>query len=63
MRWQLLLVFFLALGFTFIGILIALALNIEEPPHDGELLSIGTVALGNALWFVPWTIIQQRRKE
>ncbi len=46
---------------TFLGIFLALASNIEAPPHDGELLAIGTVALCNLLWFVPWTIVQQRR--
>lgn len=61
--WQLLLVGLLAIGLTFVGAFIALANNIEEPPYDGELLAIATVALCNLVWFVPWTTIQLRRKD
>lgn len=60
--WQLLLIGLLALGMTALGISMAFANNMEEPPHDGELLAIGTVALCNMFWFLPWTILQLRRQ-
>jgi 4-amino-4-deoxy-L-arabinose transferase-like glycosyltransferase len=59
--WPFALLGIIALCCTFLGIFLAFANNIEEPPHDGELLAIGTVALCNLLWFVPWTIIQHGR--
>lgn len=59
--WRFALLGIIALSCTLLGIILAFANNIEEPPHDGALLAIGTVALCNLLWFVPWTIVQLRR--
>lgn len=60
-HWQLLLIGLLTLGMTALGISIAFANNIEEPPHDGELLAIATVGACNLIWVIPWTIVQRRR--
>lgn len=62
-RWQLVMIVFAALCMTGLGIFIALANNIEEPPRRGELIAIGTVAICDLLWLIPWIFIQLRRRD
>jgi hypothetical protein len=62
-RWQLLLIGLAALCMTGLGIFIALAGNIEEPPGKGELVAIASVAACNLLWSIPWVVVQRRRAD
>jgi hypothetical protein len=59
--YQLIVVGLAALCMTVLGIVIAFWDHVEEPPHDAELLSIGTVALCNLLWLIPWTIVHRKK--
>ena len=62
-RWQLLLIVLAALCMTCLGIFIALANNIEEPPRKGERMAVGTVVVCNLLWLIPWIIVQRRSRD
>jgi len=46
---------------TVLGIILAFWNHIEDPPHHAELLAIGTVALCNLFWFIPWTVVHRRK--
>lgn len=62
-RIELVLLIIAALVMTLVGMFLAFAQYVEEPPEGAETLAIGTVALANSLWAIPVAKVHWSRGE